>query len=157
MTNGSMLINGELCHGDESFSVVNPATGEVFAHAPECSQEQLEKAIEGAAGAFYTWRQDIELRRNALKRVAELIQSNCDEIAHLLTLEQGKPLNKAKSEVMTSSLQIQFAAATQIPVDVLQDTDQALIKVIHKPYGVVAAITPWNFPINIAMGKVPRP
>lgn len=154
MTNGSMLINGELCHGDESFSVVNPATGEVFAHAPECSQEQLEKAIEGAAGAFYTWRQDIELRRNALKRVAELIQSNCDEIAHLLTLEQGKPLNKAKSEVMTSSLQIQFAAATQIPVDVLQDTDQALIKVIHKPYGVVAAITPWNFPINIAMGKV---
>ncbi len=154
MTIGSMLINGELYHGDDSFSVVNPATGEVFGHAPECRQAQLDKAIEGAAGAFYTWRQDIELRRNALKHVAELIQTNCDAIAHLLTLEQGKPLDKAKSEVRTSSLQVQFAAAAQIPVEVLQDTDQALIKLVHKPFGVVAAITPWNFPVSIAMGKV---
>ncbi|MBL4606925.1 MAG: aldehyde dehydrogenase family protein [Pseudomonadales bacterium] len=149
-----MLINGELCNGEDSFPVVNPATAEVFAHAPECSQKQLESAIEGAAGAFYTWKQGIELRRNALKSMAEKIQANSDEIALLLTQEQGKPLDKAKSEVMTASLQIQFAAAAQIPVEVLQDTDQALIKLIHKPYGVVAAITPWNFPISIAFGKV---
>ena len=149
-----MLINGKLCSGEDSFGVVNPAKAEVFAEAPECGPEQLAKAVEGSAEAFSSWRQDIDVRRNALKRMAEKIQANSDEIAALLAQEQGKPLKNAKQEVMTSSLQIQFAAAAQIPEEVLQDTDQALIKLIRKPYGVVAAITPWNFPISIAMGKV---
>ena len=149
-----MLINGQLCDGEGSFAVINPATGEGFSEAPECGPAQLEQAIEGANDAFASWRQDIDARRNALMSMAEKIQTNSDEIAALLTQEQGKPLKNAKQEVMGASLQIQFAASAQLPDEVLQDTDQAFIKLIRKPYGVVAAITPWNFPIAIAMGKV---
>ena len=154
MSISRILINGELLSCSDSFSVINPARGEVFAQAPECDAQMLDAAVSGAHQAFSFWRQDISKRREALMAMAAKIQQHSAEIAHLLTLEQGKPLKQANSEVLASVIQIQMAANAEIPIEVLQDNDQALVKVIRKPYGVVAAITPWNYPVSIAMGKI---
>ncbi len=154
MNRYQLLITGQLSASTESFSVVNPASGDIFAHAPECREQQLNEAVEAAQHAFPQWRQAHDRRKSALLEMANAIQQNSEKIAEVLTLEQGKPLKHATREVMASALQIQFAANIELPVEVLQDTDDGRIELHHKPYGVVAAITPWNFPVSIAMGKV---
>lgn len=154
MEKAKLFINGEPNSVANTFAVVNPASAEIFAEAPACDESHVNRAIEGAAAAFYAWRKDITQRRNVLNKMAELIRDNSEVIALLLTQEQGKPLKQARSEVMTSVMQIQWAASTEIPQEVLQDNHQGLIKLIRKPYGVVVAIVPWNYPVSIAMGKV---
>ena len=154
MSEYKLLINGDLVSTESSFPVINPASGEVFARGPECSPEQLNQAVETAYAAFPAWSKDLAARKKALMDMAGAIQANSQSIAEALTLEQGKPLQQAKTEVMGSSLQIQLAAGLELPVEVIQDNDAGLIEVRRKPYGVVATITPWNFPVSIAMGKV---
>lgn len=154
MIHASVFINGEICKVTDYFPVINPATAEVFAMAPRCESAQLESAVTAAAQAFKGWQQDSQQRRLALTKMAEIIRDNSETLALLLTQEQGKPLKQARSEVISAVLQIQMATSLALPQEILQDTDQHFIKLIRKPYGVVAAIVPWNFPVSIAMGKV---
>lgn len=154
MTDFRMLINGEMVSGNETFPVINPALGEPFAEAPECSDDQLEAAIRGAQDAFPAWSQDLPKRREMLMALGSAIQAKAPEIAKILTQEQGKPIDKATAEVMGSAIQVQIAAKLEIPTETIRDDDKGLIEVHRKPFGPVAAITPWNYPVAIAMGKV---
>jgi acyl-CoA reductase-like NAD-dependent aldehyde dehydrogenase len=150
----TMTISGEACAGGSTFAVTNPATGEVFAHAPECTREELDRAMDGATTAFRLWRQDEAARRVALVAAADAIQASAQELARVLTEEQGKPLMQAMREVMSASAIFRYTASIEIPVEITQQNGASRIEVRRKPYGVVGAITPWNYPILLAVTKL---
>lgn len=154
MSEFKMLIGGKLAKAGNTFGVINPATGEVFAQAPDCSKEQVEQAIEAAHQAFPKWSRDMDARRKVLKDMGSALMANQEELAKLLTQEQGKPLRLAKIEIMGGAMILQMAADTVMPVEVIQDDEKLRMEIRRKPYGVVAAITPWNFPVSLAMGKI---
>ena len=89
MNHYRLLINGKLTSTTDSFAVVNPASGEVFAQAPECSEQQLDQAVGSAQQAFPQWGQDHNKRKAALMDMANAIQQQSKKIAEVLTLEQG--------------------------------------------------------------------
>jgi acyl-CoA reductase-like NAD-dependent aldehyde dehydrogenase len=149
-----MSIDGQQQRASQTFDVINPATEEVLAQAPECSEAQLESALQAAQGAFASWRNDEDARRKLLLSAAERLAAKAPEIARTLTQEQGKPLAQAQIELQTAVASLKGAAALPIPHEVVQDDPKAKIEITHRPFGVVAAITPWNFPVMIAVSKV---
>jgi acyl-CoA reductase-like NAD-dependent aldehyde dehydrogenase len=149
-----LTIDGEQQRGAGSFDVINPASEEVFAQAPECSPAQLKAAVTGAQRAFATWKQSDEARCKLLLAAAERLQEKAPELARTLTQEQGKPLAQASEELRGAVAQLRAFAALPWPHEVTQDDDKGRIEVIARPFGVVAAITPWNFPILIALSKI---
>jgi acyl-CoA reductase-like NAD-dependent aldehyde dehydrogenase len=154
MTDYTLTIDGTQQRAARTFSVLNPATEEVIGEAPACSPEQLNAAVAAAKRAFETWKRDEGARRQALKRASELLFAKAQEIGRTLTLEQGKPLAQAVGEVMGAAAQLKSAADMPLPHEVTRDDAKAKIEVCYRPFGVVAAITPWNFPIMIAMSKI---
>ncbi len=150
----AMIIDGRLIAGAGAFEVINPATEEVFAEAPACSRAQLDEAVAAAAAAFPAWSSALTVRRALLAQCADIVKAHADELAQLLTLEQGKPLAKAKREIMGSSNWFRYTAGLQIPCEVIQDDELMRIEVRRKPYGVVGAITPWNYPVMLAVWKI---
>jgi acyl-CoA reductase-like NAD-dependent aldehyde dehydrogenase len=154
MSEFTMTIDGKGVAGASQFGVVNPATGEVFTQAPECSKAQLDGAMEAAQRAFRAWRRDEEKRRQVLRDCASALKARMGELAKVLTQEQGKPLARATEEVFGAAIWLEVTAGLQIPIDVLQDNEQGRIEVRRKPYGVVGAITPWNFPLLLAIWKI---
>ncbi|MGD8859561.1 MAG: aldehyde dehydrogenase family protein [Myxococcales bacterium] len=150
----SMWIDGRAEAGADRFDVINPATEEVFAQAPECGVQQLQQAVDAAVRAQRAWRRDLESRRTALRNAAELLQSEARRIGELLTREQGKPLAHATGEIAGAAAQLHMTAGLPIPDEVTRDDEGGHIEVTHRPYGVVAAITPWNYPILIAVSKI---
>ena len=149
-----MTIDGEAAPTAATFDVVNPATNELYAHAPECSKEQLDAAMESAAKAYRDWRVDESARRDALRQAAALLLGASGELAPVLTAEQGKPLSDANLEIFAAGMWLQYYADLEVPREVIQDDDSALVEVVRRPLGVVAAITPWNFPITLASWKI---
>lgn len=151
-----LSIAGELVSTDAHFDVFNPATGEAFAKAPSGSPEQLEAAIAAAKGAFKTWSVlSYEQRQSYLDAYADALLEHRDELARLLTLEQGKPLKTmAEPEVDQAISWIRQIAARRIPVEIVEENDNHIVELHHTPLGVVGAITPWNFPVLLALWKV---
>ena len=147
-----LLVNGESVPGDKgTFDVINPATSEPFAQAPVASLAQLDSAVTAAAEAFKQWRATShEERRDALHRIADDIVANKAELAELIVMEQGKPLPLADFEVMGAHDWTRYNADLEIPVEVIEDSDTQRIELHRKPLGVVASITPWNWPFMIA-------
>ena len=154
MTRHTMTIDGKQIEAGSTTAVINPATEGEAGRAPACSAAQLDAAVAAANSAFKTWRRDEEARRQALRNAAELVQARAAEIANTLTLEQGKPLAHATGEVTGAAAQLKATAEMKIPYEITRDDQKAKIEIVYKPYGVVAAITPWNFPILIAMSKI---
>jgi acyl-CoA reductase-like NAD-dependent aldehyde dehydrogenase len=154
MSDFSMTIGGEAVATEGTFGVRNPATAEVFAEAPECSRAQLDAAMDSAAKAFPQWRADEEARRGYLREAAGVLMSSLEELAPLLTSEQGKPLNDANLEMFGSAMWCTYFADLEIPRQILQDDEEAFVEIVNRPLGVVAAITPWNFPVNLAFWKI---
>jgi acyl-CoA reductase-like NAD-dependent aldehyde dehydrogenase len=154
MTPFTMTIDGKAVVGQASFDVINPATGKPFAKAPECTREELDTAMNAAAAAFRPWGRDESRRRQALLDCAAAIQKNVAELAPILTQEQGKPLARAGEEIMGAAIWFQYTSTLQIPVEVLQDSPTSRIEVRRRPYGVVGAITPWNFPLLLGVWKI---
>jgi acyl-CoA reductase-like NAD-dependent aldehyde dehydrogenase len=150
----TMTIGGESIAARGTFDVIDPATGKPFAAAPDGSDQDAARAIERAHGAFASWRRDLDLRRRALAAAAEAIKENADRIARVLTQEQGKPLKFALAEVKSAAGTFRYYAGLQIPVEVTHSDETSRIEVHRRPYGVVAAITPWNFPVLIASTKI---
>ena len=149
-----MTIDGQATPTASTFDVLNPATNEVYAQAPECSKEQLDAAMESAAKAYRDWRADEGARRDALRQAAGVIMSASQELAPILTSEQGKPISDATIEMFGAGLWLQYYADLELPREVIQDDDAAFVEVVRKPLGVVAAITPWNFPVVLASWKI---
>lgn len=149
-----MTVNGRAIAPSATFDVVNPATGCVEAHAPECTAEVLDAAMEAAAAAQRHWRLDESARRAAMRQLADSVMQNADELSSLLQLETGKPTAVAAAEPPLCATWLEYYAAMDLPRETLQDNETALIELVHRPLGVVTAITPWNFPLALAMWKI---
>ncbi len=154
MPDFQMTIGGEATRGTRSFGVVNPATGQEFAQAPDCTREELGAAMQAAETAYASWRRDEAARREALRRCAAVLREKAVELGPVLTREQGKPLPKAVGEFLGASIWFDTTAALELPVEVLQDDEKLRVEVRRRPLGVVGAITPWNFPIILAVWKI---
>jgi acyl-CoA reductase-like NAD-dependent aldehyde dehydrogenase len=154
MSDYTMTIDGKSVKGSKSVGVINPATGKVFAQVPDCTKSELDQAMEAAQRAYRTWSKDINARRKLLGEVAAALQSPPEGLARTLTQEQGKPLAKAQQEIMGSSIWASYTASLEIPNEVIQDNAAGKVEIRRKPLGVVAAITPWNYPLMLAMWKI---
>jgi len=150
----TMTIDGKSRPGSRRVGVINPATGKAFTEVPDCTKAELDEAMEAARRAFPAWSRDEALRRKVLSDCAAALQANAERIAPLLTQEQGKPLAKAGEEIMGASIWFQYTASLEIPVEVVQDDEARRVEIRRKPLGVVAAITPWNFPLILAVWKI---
>ncbi|MBC6428096.1 MAG: aldehyde dehydrogenase family protein [Cellvibrionales bacterium] len=154
-TEFSLTINGTAHPGTEHFAVINPATGQPFAQAPDCTRAQLDQAVTAARQAFPAWAaQSMEERGTQLRQVAAKIAEHAAEIGHLLTMEQGKSLADATQEVEIAAYWLGESTNQTLPEDRQTDPDGRDIIVRHLPIGVVAAIVPWNYPISLAMMKL---
>jgi len=143
MADFGLIINSEKIATTESFDVINPATEEIVGQCPIATKDQLDDAVNAAAEAFKSWSKvSDEDRAAACGKIAEAIGKHADELATLLTQEQGKPLSGAKFEILS------------LPDKVIQDDDKARIVQTRKPVGVVGSITPWNFPLMIGIWHV---
>ncbi|MEV6034341.1 aldehyde dehydrogenase family protein [Nonomuraea sp. NPDC052116] len=151
MTDFAMTVGGAAAAGTGTFDVVDPATGEVFARAPDCGADRLDQAMAAARAAFPAWRRDERHRRDLLREAAGALEAAAGRLAPILTAEQGKPLKDARREVATAVTWLRYYADLDLPREVSQDGSA---EVIRRPLGVVAAITPWNFPIALAMWKI---
>ncbi len=154
MSDFVMTIGGDTVPATGSFGVVNPATAEVFADAPDCSPELLDTAFDAASKAQRDWKSDEAARRQTLLAMGEKLMASAGELAPILTSEQGKPLADANIEVFAAAIWCQYYANLETPPQVIQDDDQARVEVVRRPVGVVAAITPWNFPLTLAFWKI---
>ena len=154
MTTFEMTIDGAAVSAPESFDVINPASGLVFEQAPECPTETVDLAFMSAHRALTTWRVDEGERRAALRRIADLLLSVVDDLAPVLTAEQGKPLLMARGEIVRAASWFSYFAELPMPYDVIQDDALALVEVVARPVGVVAAIAPWNSPLMLASWKL---
>ncbi|WP_371186888.1 NAD-dependent succinate-semialdehyde dehydrogenase [Thalassotalea maritima] len=143
-------INGQWQQAENQFDVINPATLEVIAAVSDANAGDAELAIDAAKQALVAWQALSATERSALLRAwFELIMQNQDELARLLTLEQGKPLAEAKGEIAYGASYIEWFAeeARRVYGDTIgaPSADKRII-VIKQGVGVVTAITPWNFP-----------
>lgn len=150
----SLTVNGADHPTSGTFGIVNPATGEVFAQAPVLSTAALDDVFGAAQRAYGDWRRDGDNRREHLRAAAAAIVAAVDELAPLLTAEQGKPLPDARDELFGASAWLSYYADLEIPRERIRDDEQAYEEVFRRPLGVVAAITPWNYPIMLAMWKI---
>jgi acyl-CoA reductase-like NAD-dependent aldehyde dehydrogenase len=150
-----LLINGRLVKGVGALDVINPATGGILTAAPRADPAQLEEAVAAAKNAFPTWSATpLRQRAALLVKLAEALEAQQGRFARLLTEEQGKPLPHALDEIARSIATIRYFATLDLPPAVLkEDATQKVVRQ-HKPLGVVAAITPWNFPVLLLMIKV---
>jgi acyl-CoA reductase-like NAD-dependent aldehyde dehydrogenase len=155
MSDFGLIINGEKVATAETFGVINPATEETVDQCPIATKEQLDAAVDAAAEAFKTWSQvSDEERSAACGKIAAAINEHSDELAALLTQEQGKPLGGAKFELGGAGAWAGYTGSLSLPDKVLQDDEKARIVQTRKPLGVVGSITPWNFPVMIAIWHV---
>ena len=155
-----LLIGGswrEAESGDR-FDVTNPATGEVVGSVPNGSVEDVQAAIDAAAEALPEWRATAAIQRaRILRRAAEVIRERADEIASVMTAEQGKPLAEARGETdyAASFLEWFGGEAERIYGQVVSPMNPASrVLVLRQPVGVAAAITPWNFPAAMMTRKL---
>jgi len=155
MLPSKLLINGALVEGAMQLEVVNPATGKPFATVARADAGQLEEAVAAAKAAAPAWAAlGCAARGEYLTKLADAIEANKDEFAKLLTAEQGKPLKQATGEVIGGIYQLRHYAAQRMEAVTLRETDTARIVEHRTPLGVVAAITPWNFPFMMVTQKL---
>jgi D-glyceraldehyde dehydrogenase (NADP+) len=147
-----MYIGGQWVDSDsgESINVINPATTKVIATVTKGTREDAKKALEIAAHAQPDWEDLAPIKRASyLKKIAELIRRDNERLARILTSEQGKPLYESRSEVEGAAANFEYYGefARRIEGDVLpSDFSRQSIMILKLPIGVVASITPWNFP-----------
>lgn len=154
------FVAGKWCDADhqQTSEILNPATLEIIGTVPNMGKAEAERAIEAAKEAWPLWKNKTAKDRSIiLKKWFDLIISNTDELAFILTSEQGKPLAEAKGEILYAASFIEWFAeeAKRIYGDIIPSPyPDARIVVNKQPIGVVAAITPWNFPAAMITRKV---
>jgi succinate-semialdehyde dehydrogenase/glutarate-semialdehyde dehydrogenase len=156
----SAYVDGAWVEADSRarFEVDNPANGTVIGHVPDMRTAETRRAIAAAEAALPAWRAlPAKERSRILRKWFDLIVANADDLALLLTTEQGKPLPEAKGEILYGASFVEWFAeeAKRIYGDVIPSpTNDRRLIVIKQPVGVVAAITPWNFPNAMITRKV---
>ena len=150
----TMTIDGQPASSPQTLKVVNPATGQVFAEVPDCTPEQLDVAMRGAQRAFAGWKDDYERRRAVMYACADALEANAEELGRLATMEQGMPLAGGVGGVLQAAGNFRYYADLDIPRITVQDDDDALVEIVRRPIGVIAAIKPWNVPIGMAVNTI---
>ena len=145
------MIDGRLVSTPEQ-DHYRPAQGAPFATCAR-AKAHVDEAVAAAARADPAWRKDEALRRQKLNECAAVLQTHAADIAQVLTQEQGKPLNTAMMEIFGASMWFNYFAGLELHPEVLQDDGDKRIQIVRKPLGVVAAITPWNFPVVLLAWK----
>lgn len=153
-------INGVWCDADDgaAISVTNPATGDQLGTVPKMGATETRRAIAAADAAWQGWRRKTAKERSSILRTwHELMLANADDLAQIMTLEQGKPLAEAKGEIAYAAAYIEWFAeeGKRAYGEVIPSPfpDRRLL-VVKQPVGVCAAITPWNFPAAMITRKV---
>lgn len=155
MSRHKMLIAGQLVGGESSVSVINPATGNAIADVPHADTKDADAAIAAAKASQVEWAKvPFETRQSKLVELADAINANGEELARILTSEQGKPLAEAQGEVAWAEGYLRHYATLELPDRVIQDDEAALIELQHKPLGVVVGIVAWNFPLLMPVWKI---
>lgn len=160
LSHSFMYINGTWVKPDngEYFSVLNPATGEIIGSVANGGYAETKLAIQAAHEAFAEWSAyTAEERAEYMMKWVHLIMQNLDELATTLTMEQGKPLAEAKGEISYGAKFIEWYAeeAKRVYGDTIPASARnKRIVVLRQPVGVVAAITPWNFPAAMVTRKI---
>ncbi len=160
-----MYIDGEWTEGTsgKTFSVINPANGEVLAEVAESSLEDTKAAIAAAKRSFYEtreWRDmDSQTRGNVLLKIADLIEEHAAELAMIDTLDNGKPLREAEGDVSDGVHCFRYyAGLIKAPYGGCYDVNEGFGKMhsymVHEPVGVCAQITPWNYPFLMGVWKL---
>jgi aldehyde dehydrogenase (NAD+) len=153
--NLTMTIGGKAASSDNRLDVCNPATGQVFAAVPDAGVAELEAAIAAARDAFPAWRDTPWADRAAIvNRIGETIAANAAELAAMLTREQGKPAEQAQFEVMAAAQWCQATATLTLPDREIEAGPGRRQVTRYVPIGVVAGISPWNFPVVLSIWKI---
>lgn len=155
----NMIINGNKVDAEDHFNVYNPATEEIIAQCPTATQENLNAAVVAARQAFPAWSSTSDdYRKEKVNALADIISDNMNELAQLITQEQGRPLDGmgfgSFAEVGGSEYWTRCTAELTLPIEIAEETDTHRAEIHRKPLGVVASITPWNFPLLIAIWHV---
>jgi succinate-semialdehyde dehydrogenase/glutarate-semialdehyde dehydrogenase len=153
-------IDGEWVDGDggNTFAVTNPATGETIAEVASCGTAETRRAIEAAETAFSAWRERSAKERAAiLRQWFNLMMDAQEDLAQILTAEQGKPLAESRGEIAYGANYIEWFSeeSKRVYGDTIPgpSADKRIV-VIKQPVGVVACITPWNFPNAMLTRKI---
>src|ERR1700730_2813312 len=143
--------------GGSTVGVHNPATGEIIGKVPKLSGAETRRAIEVANEAFKSWSaRTAKERANVLRKWFDLMMENQEDLARLMTIEQGKPLSESRGEVAYAAAFLEWFGeeAKRVYGDTIpQHQPDKRIVVIKQPIGVVACITPWNFPLAMITRK----
>ncbi|MBB6486142.1 aldehyde dehydrogenase family protein [Rhizobium lusitanum] len=157
MTLYSATINGTMVNCATDFAVINPATRQEAGRAPNMDGGDLDHAVGAARRAFAEWsaRSDKDLQ-SICAAVTARIEEHAEELARIITLEQGKPLNGLGSrwEMGGAVAWAGYTTGLSLPVKLLQDNAEGRVELHRKPIGVVGSITPWNFPVMIAIWHI---
>ena len=157
MDTPALIIDGKRRTTARTQQVSNPSTGEPVGQMPMATAADLDSAVAAAGRAFRGWSvASDETRRAACHAIASKIDEHAEEIARLITLEQGKPLNGLGSrfEMGGAGAWAHYTADLDIPVKVIQDNNEGRIELHRRPIGVVGSITPWNWPVLIAIWHI---
>ncbi len=155
-----MIIDGKPVSTARTFPVINPATGVSFADVAAGDKSHLDAAVAAARAAFPNWSATANAeRQRLLHAIGDALQTNMAELMELVTKETGKPLKGlngvgAGMEVGGAIAWTHATADLTLPVDLIQDNDEARIEVHRKPLGVVGSIPPWNWPLMIGIWHV---
>lgn len=150
-----MLIDGELVTGASGFDVINPANAQPFARCPKADADMVNRAVAAAKRAFPSWSaKPIEERAALVNKIADALEARMEEFAHLLTSEQGKPLDQAQFEIFGTIYTLRAFVQMRIDPKTIRDDNGNRVIEHRTPLGVVAAVTPWNFPVILLANKL---
>jgi len=156
----SVYVDGEWqpSTGEDAIEVRNPSTEDEIASVTSAGTEDIDAALDAAREAQYDWaRRPAKDRGDALKAVADTMRAHKDELAELITNEQGKPISSARGEVAGAADLTEYNAEwdRRIEGDIVpSDASNESVHLVRKPHGVVAAITPWNYPVTLFVRKM---
>jgi len=142
----------------ETHTIINPANKEILGKTHLAGPKDIEKAIDVASEAFELWsRTNVKIREKILNTASLLIENRLDEIAQILTEEQGKPIPDSKKEILFGAEVIRYYAeeAKRIQGSLRSSANQEIRNIVqYQPYGIAAAIVPWNYPVDLYCWKV---
>lgn len=151
--NYTMVINGEEISSATTFQVINPANEEVIAEVPSATKEILDTAVDGAKKAFKEWsKKSADERGEYLVKFADELEKHKENLMTLLTKEQGKPRHSGSAGELNMSIQwLRELSLQRLESKIIEDNETHTVEQRFTPLGVVGAITPWNFPILLAI------
>lgn len=147
-------INGGASGSGTGLDVVNPATLEVIDTIEDCGRDAVDLAVSAARDALRPWATSDETRRTAMRACHTVLTEHEDELAELLSREQGKPVAQAYQELRGSARILDWYIDVSLPDEILRENENELVVARRRPIGVLGLVVPWNFPVTILSMKL---